>query len=115
MIDFLGSLCSGSPGMFIATEERLIFMRKCQYTYDIFPSLLGDCFYGFVKNEVEMDQVLNAYKKETNSLFAIRQTPSPVKEENGTVRLMWKSQHVPYDGTPFINIGKLTHCCVISL
>ena len=53
-----------------------------------------------------MDQVLNSYKKETNSLFAIRQTPSPVKEENGTVRLMWKSQHVPYDGIPFINIGK---------
>ena len=52
-----------------------------------------------------MDQVLNSYKKETNSLFAIRQTPSPVKEENGTVRLMWKSQHVPYDGIPFINIG----------
>ena len=53
-----------------------------------------------------MDQVLNSYKKETNSLFAIRQTPSPVKEENGTVRLMWKSQHVPYDGIPFINIGE---------
>ena len=68
---------------------------------------LGDSYYGFVKNEVEMDQVLNAYKKETNSLFAIRQTPSPVKEDNGTVRLMWKSQHVPYDGIPFINIGKL--------
>ena len=57
-----------------------------------------------------MDQVLNSYKKETNSLFAIRQTPSPVKEENGTVRLMWKSQHVPYDGVPFINIGKLKEC-----
>ncbi|XP_065071540.1 uncharacterized protein LOC135696168 isoform X2 [Rhopilema esculentum] len=67
---------------------------------------IGDSYYGFVKNEVEMDQVLNAYKKETNSLFAIRQTPSPVKEDNGTVRLMWKSQHVPYDGIPFINIGR---------
>jgi len=67
---------------------------------------IGDSYYGFVKNEVEMDQVLNSYKKETNSLFAIRQTPSPVKEENGTVRLMWKSQHVPYDGIPFINIGR---------
>eukprot|EP00794_Sanderia_malayensis_P012832 gene12832-14150_t len=67
---------------------------------------LGDSYYGYVINEVEMDQVLNSYKKETNSLFAIRQTPSPVKEENGTVRLMWKSQHVPYDGVPFINIGR---------
>ena len=69
--------------------------------------LIGDCYYGYVLNEMEMDQVLNAYKKETNTLFAIRQTPSPVKEDNGTVRLMWKSQHVPYDGIPFINIGMI--------
>ncbi len=79
-----------------------------QYLIFILFSILGESYFGYVMNEVEMDQVLNCYKKETNSLFAIRQTPSPVKDETGTVRLMWKSQHVPYDGVPFINIGKHT-------
>lgn len=85
----------------------LYFLNHKSMKTFIICTILGDSYYGFVKNEVEMDQVLNSYKKETNSLFAIRQTPSPVKEENGTVRLMWKSQHVPYDGIPFINIGNL--------
>lgn len=47
------------------------------------------------------------YKKETQSIFAIRQTPSPAKDESlETVRLMWKSQYVPYDGIPFVNVGR---------
>ena len=71
-------------------------------------TLFGDTYTGFVSNENEMDIVLNLYKKETQSLFAIRQTPSPGKDESvETVRLMWKSQYVPYDGIPFINVGKI--------
>lgn len=70
-------------------------------------TLYGDTYTGYVTDEIEMDNALNQYKKETHSLFAIRQTPSPSKEENiDTVRLMWKSQYVPYDGIPFVNVGK---------
>lgn len=71
-------------------------------------TMFGDTYTGYVTNEVEMDAVLNLYKKETQSLFAIRQTPSPAKDETtDTVRLMWKSQYVPYDGIPFVNVGML--------
>lgn len=71
-------------------------------------TLNGDTYTGYVMTEAEMDAVLNLYKKETQSLFAIRQTPSPAKDESAeTVRLMWKSQYVPYDGIPFINVGKI--------
>lgn len=70
-------------------------------------TLNGDTYTGYVMTENEMDAILNLYKKETQSLFAIRQTPSPAKDECAeTVRLMWKSQYVPYDGIPFINVGK---------
>lgn len=70
-------------------------------------TMFGDTYTGYVTNEVEMDAVLNLYKKETQSLFAIRQTPSPAKDETtDTVRLMWKSQYVPYDGIPFVNVGR---------
>ena len=69
--------------------------------------LYGDTYTGYVKNQNDMDLVLNTYKKETQSLFAIRQTPSPAKDESAdTVRLMWKSQYVPFDGIPFVNVGK---------
>ena len=71
-------------------------------------TLFGDTYTGYVTNETEMDAILNLYKKETQSLFAIRQTPSPAKDESSdTVRLMWKSQYVPYDGIPFVNVGTL--------
>jgi len=84
-------------------------------------TLCGDTYTGYVATEHEMDAVLNLYKKETQSLFAIRQTPSPAKDESSeTVRLMWKSQHVPYDGIPFVNVGKeifILHiglkCCLL--
>lgn len=73
-------------------------------------TLCGDTYTGFVTNDNEMDAILNLYKKETQSLFAIRQTPSPAKDESAdTVRLMWKSQYVPYDGIPFVNVGKYFH------
>ena len=69
--------------------------------------LYGDTYTGYVTNQNDMDLVLNTYKKETQSLFAIRQTPSPAKDESAdTVRLMWKSQYVPFDGIPFVNVGK---------
>ena len=69
--------------------------------------LYGDTYTGYVTNQNDMDLVLNTYKKETQSLFAIRQTPSPAKDERAdTVRLMWKSQYVPFDGIPFVNVGK---------
>ena len=79
-------------------------------------TLCGDTYTGYVLNDAEMDTILNMYKKETQSLFAIRQTPSPAKDERAdTVRLMWKSQYVPYDGIPFVNIGKLCTVDVILI
>lgn len=78
-------------------------------------TLNGDTYTGYVLTEVEMDAVLNLYKKETQTIFAIRQTPSPAKDESAeTVRLMWKSQYVPYDGIPFINVGKI-NCSIFLL
>ena len=69
-------------------------------------TLCGDTYTGYVLTESEMDDILNLYKKETQSLFAIRQTPSTAKDESTeTVRLMWKSQYIPYDGIPFVNVG----------
>eukprot|EP00111_Clytia_hemisphaerica_P000670 TCONS_00001985-protein len=69
-------------------------------------TLCGDTYTGYVFTESEMDDILNLYKKETQSLFAIRQTPSAAKDESAeTVRLMWKSQYIPYDGIPFVNVG----------
>ena len=99
----------GSGSMFVIdpTQDMIttipnwaLHLRDC--------TLNGDTYTGYVMTEVEMDAVLNLYKKETQSLFAIRQTPSPAKDESAeTVRLMWKSQYVPYDGIPFINVGKI--------
>ena len=74
--------------------------------------LYGDTYTGYVTNQNDMDLVLNTYKKDTQSLFAIRQTPSPAKDESAdTVRLMWKSQYVPFDGIPFVNVGKCIPFC----
>ena len=68
--------------------------------------LIGDMYTGYVLNENEMDAVVNMYKKETQTLFSVRQTPPPPKmETNDTIRLMWKSHYVPFDGIPFVNIG----------
>ncbi|XP_047145209.1 calcium-responsive transcription factor isoform X1 [Hydra vulgaris] len=69
--------------------------------------LIGDMYTGYVLNEHEMDNVVNMYKKETQTLFSVRQTPPPPKTEtNDTIRLMWKSHYVPFDGIPFVNIGR---------
>ena len=74
-----------------------------------YPSLQGDTFAGYLSDENEVEALLNLYKKETTSLFSTRQTPSPGRDEHRSPeavgRLMWKSQYVPYDGIPFLNIG----------
>jgi len=46
--------------------------------------------------------VLTCYKQATCTYWGTRQSPSPSQK---ATRLMWKSQYVPFDGIPFINIG----------
>lgn len=66
--------------------------------------LIGDSYRGYVTNEVELDLILTLHKQHTNSCWGTRQSPSSAKP---SIRLMWKSQYVPYDGIPFLNTGKL--------
>lgn len=65
--------------------------------------LIGDSYRGYVTNEVELDLILTLHKQQTNSCWGTRQSPSSAKP---SIRLMWKSQYVPYDGIPFLNTGK---------
>lgn len=65
--------------------------------------LIGDSYRGYVTNEVELDLILTLHKQHTNSCWGTRQSPSSAKP---SIRLMWKSQYVPYDGIPFLNTGK---------
>lgn len=64
--------------------------------------LIGDSYRGYVTNEVELDLILTLHKQHTNSCWGTRQSPSSAKP---SIRLMWKSQYVPYDGIPFLNTG----------
>ena len=64
--------------------------------------LIGDSYRGYVANEVELDLILTLHKQHTNSCWGTRQSPSSAKP---SIRLMWKSQYVPYDGIPFLNTG----------
>lgn len=66
--------------------------------------LIGDSYRGYVTNEVELDLILTLHKQHTNSCWGTRQSPSSAKP---SIRLMWKSQYVPYDGIPFLNTGEL--------
>lgn len=66
--------------------------------------LIGDSYRGYVTNEVELDLILTLHKQHTNSCWGTRQSPSSAKP---SIRLMWKSQYVPYDGIPFLNTGKI--------
>lgn len=66
--------------------------------------LIGDSYRGYVANEVELDLILTLHKQHTNSCWGTRQSPSSAKP---SIRLMWKSQYVPYDGIPFLNTGIL--------
>ncbi|XP_035662992.1 calcium-responsive transcription factor-like isoform X1 [Branchiostoma floridae] len=63
---------------------------------------IGDSFRGWVENEVELDLLLTYHKQQTQSFWGTRQSPTPGKP---STRLMWKSQYVPFDGIPFVNIG----------
>ena len=65
--------------------------------------LIGDSYRGYVTNEVELDLILTLHKQHTNSCWGTRQSPSSAKP---SIRLMWKSQYVPYDGIPFLNTGE---------
>ena len=65
--------------------------------------LIGDSYRGYVTNEVELDLILTLHKQNTNSCWGTRQSPSSAKP---SIRLMWKSQYVPYDGIPFLNTGE---------
>ena len=63
---------------------------------------VGNSFRGWVETEAELDFVLTSYKQATGTYWGTRQSPSPSQK---ATRLMWKSQYVPFDGIPFINIG----------
>ncbi|XP_058970330.2 calcium-responsive transcription factor isoform X2 [Pocillopora verrucosa] len=65
--------------------------------------LIGDSYRGYVTTEVELDLILTLHKQHTNSCWGTRQSPSSAKP---SIRLMWKSQYVPYDGIPFLNTGR---------
>lgn len=64
---------------------------------------LGDSYRGYVHTESELDFLLNMHKEQTHSSWGTRQSPSSQKP---SIRFMWKSQYVPYDGIPFLNSGK---------
>ena len=64
---------------------------------------IGDSYRGYVHTEAELDILLSMHKEHTNSSWGTRQSPSSQKP---SVRFMWKSQYVPYDGIPFLNSGK---------
>ncbi|XP_076445507.1 calcium-responsive transcription factor-like [Babylonia areolata] len=63
---------------------------------------IGESYRGYVESEVELDLLLTYHKQQTSSFWGTRQSPSPAKP---STRLMWKSQYVPFDGIPFVNIG----------
>lgn len=65
---------------------------------------IGDSYRGYVHTETELDVLLSMHKENTHSSWGTRQSPSSQKP---SVRFMWKSQYVPYDGVPFLNSGKL--------
>ena len=65
---------------------------------------MGDSYRGYVHTEAELDILLSMHKEHTHSSWGTRQSPSSQKP---SVRFMWKSQYVPYDGVPFLNSGKL--------
>lgn len=65
---------------------------------------IGDSYRGYVTNEVELDLILTLHKQHTSTCWGTRQSPSSAKP---SIRLMWRSQYVPYDGIPFLNTGKV--------
>lgn len=65
---------------------------------------IGDYYRGYVDSEVDLDLLLTYHKQQTQSFWGTRQSPCPAKP---STRLMWRSQYVPFDGVPFMNLGKL--------
>jgi len=63
---------------------------------------VGNSFRGWVETDAELDFVLTSYKQATGTYWGTRQSPSSSQKAS---RLMWKSQYVPFDGIPFVNIG----------
>eukprot|EP00118_Oscarella_pearsei_P006095 m.27810 g.27810 ORF g.27810 m.27810 type:complete len:486 (+) comp30374_c0_seq2:111-1568(+) len=76
---------------------------------------VGDSYRGHVRREEDVEAVVLAHGSQTGTFWSTRQTPSSVaNEQQQSTRLMWKSQHVPYDGMPFVNVGKravVMECC----
>lgn len=69
-------------------------MNKCQK--------IGDYYRGYVDSEVDLDLLLTHHRQHTASFWGTRQSPCPAKP---STRLMWRSQYVPFDGVPFMNLG----------
>ncbi|KAK7806833.1 hypothetical protein U0070_010317 [Myodes glareolus] len=57
---------------------------------------------GYCVSETELESILTFHKQQTQSVWGTRQSPRSAKP---AMRLMWKSQYVPYDGIPFVNAG----------
>ena len=70
--------------------------------------MIGDSYRGYVTNEVELDLILTLHKQHTSTCWGTRQSPSSAKP---SIRLMWRSQYVPYDGIPFLNTGAKIQGC----
>ncbi|XP_033629584.1 calcium-responsive transcription factor-like [Asterias rubens] len=63
---------------------------------------IGNSYRGYVESEAELDVLLTFHRQQTGTTWGTRQSPSAAKESK---RLMWKSNYVPYDGMPFLNLG----------
>jgi len=74
---------------------------RCLSTGDCLQRI-GNSFRGWVETEAQLDYLMTCYKQATSTYWGTRQSPSRSMK---TTRLMWKSQYVPFDGIPFINIG----------
>ncbi|XP_067129180.1 calcium-responsive transcription factor-like isoform X2 [Centruroides vittatus] len=78
----------------IDAPQWALRMRDCEH--------IGDSYRGWVSSEVELDLLLAYHKQETQSFWGTRQSTGV---HRNSLRLMWKSQYVPFDGIPFINAG----------
>ncbi|XP_022238317.1 calcium-responsive transcription factor-like [Limulus polyphemus] len=63
---------------------------------------IGSSYRGWVGTEDALDLLLAYHKQLTHSSWGTRQSTSSLRS---SLRLMWKSQYVPFDGIPFINAG----------
>ncbi|XP_038048996.1 calcium-responsive transcription factor-like [Patiria miniata] len=63
---------------------------------------IGNSYRGYVESEVELEFLLTYHRQQTGTTWGTRQSPSTARESK---RLMWKSNYVPYDGIPFLNLG----------